>query len=67
MKRLFCKIAANKLAVFINELEILSKRHVNNLALYGEAYENTLEHDITNLQISWIELKANFLIEVFRL
>lgn len=63
----FRKIAAEKSTAFLNEATILSKQHTNDLAMYGKAYKNTLGHDATELRIKWLEFKATFLIEIFRL
>lgn len=63
----FRKIAADKSTAFLNEATKLSKQHTNDLAMYGKHYKNTLGHDATELRIKWLEFKATFLIETFRL
>jgi len=61
------KIAAERSTEFLKEAKRLSKQHLNDLAMYGKHYKNTLGHDATELRIKWLEFKATFLIETFRL
>lgn len=63
----FREIAAEKSTAFLNESVKLSKQHTNDLKMYGKNYKNTLGHDATKLRIKWLEFKATFLIETFRL
>lgn len=63
----FREVAAKKSTDFLNEATKLSKQHTNYLAMYGNYYKNTLGHNTTELRIKWLEFKATFLIETFRL
>lgn len=63
----FRGIAAEKSTAFLSEAIKLSKQHSDSLAMYGKHYKNTLRHDATELRIKWLEFKALFLIETFRL
>lgn len=63
----FRRIAAEKATAFLKETTRLNKQHSNNLATYGKYYKNTLGHDATELRLKWLEFKAAFLIEMFRL
>lgn len=63
----FRKIAAEKSTDFLNEATRLRKQHTNDIIMYVNHYKNTLGHDSTELRIKWLEFKAAFLIEMFRL
>lgn len=61
------KLATVKATSYLKKTEELSKKHIEDLTMYGVAYKNTYEHDYIELQISWLEFKATFLIELFNL
>ena len=67
MKGVFLKAMKANAVLFLDQANKLSFIHANDLMLYGEHYRDSIQYNTTELRIKWLEFKATFLIEVFRL
>ena len=65
MKKYIVGLFADKTIEYHRKIKQLRKKHRKELLIYGNDYRDTLEHDLNELNIAWLDFKMTVIIGLF--
>ena len=65
MKKYIVRLFADKTIEYHRKIKELRKRHRKEILIYGNDYRDTLEHDLNELNIAWLDFKMTVIIGLF--